>query len=288
MHDMTSASDHLPDRPPAPIEPKTADYAPVPGCGRPTPDRPERLAKASLIWAVIGWASLALPFVEELPAIGPKVSGEWLSAGLVLWPICNLVALVTGVGALLRMARAPIRSRQLGMASAGTVLGLGCFLLLIQGVHPVVSYVRRPAMHAKRYICAANLKQIGQAMQQYAAQYGEFPSSFDPLRKAGLSAVTFLCPSSTLEPEDLEADPHQCYPCVPVQGRKLTPKDVLVYEFDNHAGEGGNVLFGDFQVEWIEPYPKVLERVRQTAQRLGLSYSPASAPATRPARPAAP
>jgi prepilin-type processing-associated H-X9-DG protein len=143
-------------------------------------------------------------------------------------------------------------------------------------------------MHAKRYICAANLTQIGQAMQKYHAQYGEFPFSFDPLRRAGLDAALLLCPSSDLEPRDLEDDPQLCYAIVPVQGRQLTSKDVLVYEFDHHVGEGGNVLFGDFHVEWIEPYSKVLERVRQTAQRLGLSYSPATAPASRPARLAAP
>jgi prepilin-type processing-associated H-X9-DG protein len=288
---MTTSSEQPPDRPPEPIEPKPADYAPVPGFGPRPPDGSERLAKTSLFWAVIGWASLVLALVSLEPLPFPtsfRANLDWLGAGFLMWPVCNLVALVTGWRALAEMGKAPVRSRQRGKAIAGTALGLGCFVLWGAGVGALgLLSLQDPKMHAKRSICAANLIQIGQAMQKYAARYGEFPSSFDSLVKGGLNASTFLCPCSSLEPEDLEDDPHRCYACVPVQGRKLTPKDVLVYEFDHHAGEGGNVLFGDFHVEWIEPYSKVLERVRQTAQRLGLSCSPATAPASRPARPAA-
>jgi prepilin-type processing-associated H-X9-DG protein len=38
-----------------------------------------------------------------------------------------------------------------------------------------------------------------------------------------------------------------------------------------HTENGGNVLFADYHVEWVEPYSRVEKLVAKTKQRLALA-----------------
>ncbi len=115
--------------------------------------------------------------------------------------------------------------------------------------------------------CAENLKEIGKAMHAYAVAHdGKFPGGFAKLARASkLERGLFSCPGAGRK----RAGWYACYGYVRGQSVSSNPENVLVYErSDSHYGDGGNVLFVDGEVQFVEPYGKVKELVRQTRKRL--------------------
>ena len=104
-------------------------------------------------------------------------------------------------------------------------------------------------------------------MKDYAqAHNGAFPPDFETLIDDGsLTDLEFWCPNS--DPDS--TDPYECYQYIDGQTTADDPDNVLVYERPEcHAGEGGSVLFLDGRAEFVEPYQRVEELVRETDERL--------------------
>jgi prepilin-type processing-associated H-X9-DG protein len=140
---------------------------------------------------------------------------------------------------------------------------------------------------AKRSVCSANLGGIGKALTMYADEHhGRFPQDTDVLVSRHMAIPDqFMCPSNLQADDDyaaarsyLSGQPisprlHQvlccCYVYIPGQDERCEAQNVLMYEKGEcHNGKGSNVLFGDYHVEWVEPYSKVEEFVAKTRQRL--------------------
>lgn len=129
---------------------------------------------------------------------------------------------------------------------------------------------------AKRAVCAANLRGIGQACHIYANDHDEkFPPDLEMLLKDNiLPPEMFVCPSSGL-------DAAQVTEILAGKGKGKLPlyyidkqttagdaRNVLVYEdLAVHEGEGGTVLFVDAHVEFLKP-PAYQRAIRETYKRL--------------------
>jgi hypothetical protein len=120
---------------------------------------------------------------------------------------------------------------------------------------------------SKRTVCLANLRAIGQGMHSYAQDHDDkFPPDFKALvDDLEATPKVFICPSSDAQPGDLSA----CYAYIDGQSTDGNPRNVLVFEKPGHHGdEGGGVLFVDAHVEFVQPYSRVEELVRETRTRL--------------------
>ena len=116
---------------------------------------------------------------------------------------------------------------------------------------------------AKRAVCSANLRGIGQGCHIYTNDYDEwFPPDLQTLINAGhLTPRELQCPS---EPNPSEAVFDYIY--VPGLNARAPVDWIIAYEDPaNHGGEGGNVLYIDSHVEFLkEPeFSAELERVRR-------------------------
>ena len=118
---------------------------------------------------------------------------------------------------------------------------------------------------ADRIKCLSNLRQIGQALQMYAAENaGRLPDDFSTLLvKEDLTSAVFNCPRSNDVPaegatpqeqaENLKK-PDRCSYRYFGKGLSLPLPDdrILALEpLENHEGEGMNVLYADGRVEWV-------------------------------------
>jgi hypothetical protein len=104
-------------------------------------------------------------------------------------------------------------------------------------------------------------------MARYARDAdGVFPADFQTLiANSGLDEFDFWCPGGDPESED----PYDCYRYVAGQTTADDPNNVLIYERPGcHEGAGGSVLFLDGRVEFVEPYGRVKDLVRETQGRL--------------------
>jgi len=119
---------------------------------------------------------------------------------------------------------------------------------------------------SKRTVCAANMRGIIQGMYIHAQDDQMFPENFQILiEEEYTTPKMFVCPSSTCEEGDLEC----CYIYIPGQGTVDHPRNVVLYEkTDAHLGEGCNVMFQDSHVEFVTPYSRVEELVKETKARL--------------------
>lgn len=176
---------------------------------------------------------------------------------------------------------------------------LGLILLAVAGCLLIFGQqTMRPSRPvAQRIVCKAQLHSCGKSLQVYAQRYGGFfPADIDVLVQQFFAQPgQFVCPSS-LQAGDNEillrgysADQpisprlhelmHSCYVYIPGQKAPADPADVLMYEKNGcHPKDGGNVLFGDYHVEWVEPYSKVEELVGRTRHRLATPMDPPHRP----------
>lgn len=105
--------------------------------------------------------------------------------------------------------------------------------------------------------CQANLRGIGLALYQYAVDEpdGRFPDDVQRIIDAIYALPRqFVCPCA--------APGHQCYYYVPGYAMDGDPNAVLMFEdARNHAGRGGNVLYLDGHVQYVElpAYQAVLQ-----------------------------
>jgi len=136
---------------------------------------------------------------------------------------------------------------------------------------------------ARRTACMNNVRQIGLAMHQYAADHGKYPDSFEILLKEVYLTSTrvFICPSSKDRPagpgypvdfknatlKELKLGPRNCS-YVMVKG--VTPNSnagfIVVHDKSprNHGGRGRNCFHVDGHVKW---YPEVQFQVVIEAQQ---------------------
>lgn len=186
-------------------------------------------------------------------------------AGIVTCiPIAGIVGVVLGIIALVRANNRPREYGGKGMAIAGICTGSVSMtivpVLLISIFLPSLSRARELA---KRAVCSANMRGIGQSLMIYSRNNaGEFPPNTQLLIDAGLCLPkAFQCPS---EGNLLEAVSDYDY-VVGLNPRSPGDWMVLTEDPANHNGEGGNLLYIDMHVEFIkEPaYNTELERVNR-------------------------
>jgi len=121
---------------------------------------------------------------------------------------------------------------------------------------------------ANRVRCAANLRQIGQAILMYTNEnHGVYPDSLATLLiTEDITSGVFVCPNSNDEAaagpttqaiiSNLATVGHLSYVYVGVGWTSATTQAnaVVAYEsLTNHDGDGMNVLFGDGHVGWLTP-----------------------------------
>ncbi|HEY2589314.1 MAG TPA: hypothetical protein VGI81_26450 [Tepidisphaeraceae bacterium] len=154
-------------------------------------------------------------------------------------------------------------------ARAGRIVAItlvclvGCFVLAIAVLRPIA----RPRVMSHRVMCASNMRQIGQAIAMYANDHGgQFPNDLETVFvNEDIASTVFVCPSSSDTPpppgpttqataDGLRQPGHCSYVYL---GKGLTTQTVaddmvLLYEpLSDHEGQGMNVMFGDFHVEWV-------------------------------------
>jgi len=185
--------------------------------------------------------------------------------GLVFCPIFGVLGIIFGIVALVKANNQPEEYGGKGMAIGGLCVG-GASVLLI----PVIIAVALPALSrarelAKRAVCEANLRGIGQSLYIYAYANDEwFPESMDDLVRLGhVTSGQLQCPS--------EADPSNASDYIYIPGLKRSaPADwVVVYEDLGNHGDGGNLVYVDGHVAYLkEPtYSEELQRVRAAIEQ---------------------
>lgn len=197
-------------------------------------------------------------------------------AGIVTCiPIAGIIGVVLGIIALVRAGNRPLEYGGKGMAITGICTGSVSMIivpaLLISILLPSLSRARELA---KRAVCHANMRGIGQSLMIYANRNGgEFPPNTQLLIDAGIcTPKMFQCPSQGIDPE---AGSDFQY----IGG--LNPRSradwIVLYEDPaNHNGEGGNLLYVDMHVEFIkEPaFNTELERVNRKMAESGSDREP--------------
>jgi len=204
---------------------------------------------------------------------GPLRTGMAIAAlvfgilGVALCPVFAVVGVILGIVALVRVNQRPEEHGGKGMAIGGICCG-GAGLVLTIIFIPLALSVLLPSLSrarelAKRAVCSANLRGIGQSCHIYANDYDEwFPPDLQTLIDAGhITLGELQCPS--------EGNPSQAvfdYTYVPGLQATVPVDWILAYEDPaNHNREGGNVLYIDSHVEFLkEPeFSAELERVRR-------------------------
>ncbi|MGD1278780.1 MAG: hypothetical protein ABR964_16325 [Tepidisphaeraceae bacterium] len=146
-------------------------------------------------------------------------------------------------------------------------------LIILSAASVLMAYLMSPSFRFRsrpetqlRVRCAWNLRQIGQGIFRYCNDHqGQFPDLFaTELANEEITSDVFVCPSSsdtrangptTQATISQLATPGHCsyiYLGGGLTLKTVTPQTVVAYEpLANHGGQGMNVLFGDFHVDWI-------------------------------------
>ena len=223
-----------------PYPPGAPPYAPMqpPGVGYAGPYAPQPAATSGFaIWSLVcGILGFCLPIPSSLLAIIFGIIG-------------------------LNKTRDP-RVGGKGMSIAGICLGgVTLVLVLPMSIAILLPSLNRAREQANRVKCASNMRQIGQDIAMYANtdRNHQFPEkledllTFDP----SLSHTVFVCPSSNkLPPSNAQQIASGSNDSYIYLGKDLnasaSPDTVILFEpLSDHNGEGMNVMFGDFHVEWL-------------------------------------
>ena len=188
----------------------------MPGFSTPTPPsaRQTGLAVATLVLGIIG-------LVACLPA--------------------GIIAIVTGIIALVRIGNQPQRYGGKRMAIAGLACGCASLITFPMCLSVMLPSLSRARELSKRLVCASNMKAIGTAMHLYASDFGEEGEiEIDWLvEQEYLTHEETICPSSDLEVSNYILVRHPA-------SEEMDNRTVIIYEpKSNHGGEGGNFLFAD-------------------------------------------
>jgi prepilin-type processing-associated H-X9-DG protein len=146
---------------------------------------------------------------------------------------------------------------------------------LARSDQPMFTLQGRSRESANRVKCGSNMRQIGQAIQIYAADNGgKLPDSLELLLTLDITGEAFICPSSNDEKapgataEERARNLHKHCSYV-YHGRGLTtdsPKDtpILCEPLMHHQHAGMNVLFADGHVDFLSPTQAkaVMDRVK--------------------------
>jgi len=246
----------IPGAPPA--YPQPVGYATPQGYG--VRNVPNGAAAFALICGI-------LPFVLTLVNIALGTSGirePAIAIGVgIISLLCPFLAIIFGIIGLVKTKDPRVAGK--GRAIAGISLGGAVLLLMLVALPmillPSLSKARETANRVK---CAANLKQIGLAMQLYANENrGNYPPRpEDLLLTQDITSEVFICPSTNdtkapgatpqQEAANLSAGGHHSYIYLG-KGKNATAgyNVVLVYEAPTNHKNGFNVLFGDGHVEYL-------------------------------------
>jgi prepilin-type processing-associated H-X9-DG protein len=172
-------------------------------------------------------------------------------------PLAALLAVIFGIIGIKQTRGNRVGGR--GMAIAGLCLG-GLQILVVPLVLASIlfpAFSRGKAM-AQRFVCAAQMGQIGRAIAVYeSANGGAYPTDLPTLVSAGVVApALFVCPSShdtrANGAGDLMSGGHESYLYA---GAGLTSsssgRSVVLYEPLADHGDGINVLYADGSVRFV-------------------------------------
>jgi prepilin-type processing-associated H-X9-DG protein len=166
---------------------------------------------------------------------------------------------------------------------------------LFLGFTIVWPLVREANLPPKSLECARNLRQIGQGIAMYVNENGgQFPDDLKTmLEHEDLGPKVMVCPASHDTPakegptsrataNNVMGPGHLSYIYIGkgLHAPELPADAVIVYEpLSNHAGQGMNVLYGDFHIEWLTAAEAsgILKQV--AAKRFPVRY-PLTQPAT--------
>jgi prepilin-type processing-associated H-X9-DG protein len=181
--------------------------------------------------------------------------------GIVVPVIPGVAAIVLGIKGMRNARNREVGG--IGSAVAGITIGAITVLIgsiLILAVSEAIIYERETANRVK---CASNMRDIGQALYQYANNNsGQFPARLEDLVLAQrLDTRMFVCPGSSDTPADgataqaraaaLASGGHNSYVYVPNLSTSATADTVVLYErAADHSG-GSEFLFADGHVESI-------------------------------------
>lgn len=229
-----------PRQPPEPLEYESRKRIIPPD---PPPPLAERLARIQLI---VGAAMVLL---------GTQIldGGGLLKVSLILFGSFSLLS------ALAVLIRAKQERRPVArIAIWAAIFGLTCLPLSFT-IHPYRAYPVR---------CASNMRQIGQSLLTYAqANNGCLPATLDQLVDGNLEPRALTCPGTDDTPApgatpeqqalNLTAGGHLSY-IYCGKGLRTTAhpaaETVILWEpRSNHQARGGNALFADGHVEFLNP-----------------------------------
>jgi prepilin-type processing-associated H-X9-DG protein len=126
-----------------------------------------------------------------------------------------------------------------------------------------------PRDASPRAKCVSNLHQIGLAILLYQQDHGgQYPDTLGRLTETEqIGPDVFVCPESNDQPstgpttraisDEVTAGPagHHCsyvYIGRGLTDKTVTPTTIVAYDApDDHGGDGGNALYGDGHVDWL-------------------------------------
>ena len=234
--------------------------------------------------APLAYGSIAAPPNSGMAIASMVVGIGALVTSCFLPLLPGAIALVLGLVSLGRTGPGKLRGR--GFAITGITTGsIALFFSLMLPISIVLPIINSGRESGTRVKCGGNMRQLGQAIRQYALdQDGHYPPDLDAiLAMPGTTPAVLICPSSS-EQAGTPAGPFtlgQNLSFIYIGGGlkdDVPATAVLMYEpVNNHDREGGNFLFADGSVRFI-----LRQQARSMIQQLesGINPPDQNAPAT--------